>query len=64
VAYAIGVGRAVSVSVETFGKGDARASAAFASRFDFRPAAIIERLGLLRPIYVSVRRIASLTAVV
>jgi S-adenosylmethionine synthetase len=51
VAYAIGVARPVSLNVETFGTGDARAAAELAARFDFRPAAIIERLGLLRPIY-------------
>jgi S-adenosylmethionine synthetase len=51
VAYAIGLARPVSVRVETFGTGDARAAAEFVSGFDFRPAAIIERLDLLRPIY-------------
>jgi S-adenosylmethionine synthetase len=52
VAYAIGVAQPVSVKVDTFGTGDARAAEAFVrTRFDFRPAAIIERLDLLRPIY-------------
>jgi S-adenosylmethionine synthetase len=51
VAYAIGVAQPVSVKVDTFDTGDARAAAAFVRSFDFRPAAIIERLGLLRPIY-------------
>jgi S-adenosylmethionine synthetase len=52
VAYAIGVAQPVSVKVDTFGTGDARAAEAFVrERFDFRPAAIIERLDLLRPIY-------------
>jgi S-adenosylmethionine synthetase len=51
VAYAIGQAKPVSVLVDTFGTGDARAAEAFASRFDFRPAAIIERLGLLQPLY-------------
>jgi len=51
VAYAIGVARPVSVRVDTFGTGDERAAEAFVHSFDFRPAAIIERLGLLRPIY-------------
>jgi S-adenosylmethionine synthetase len=51
VAYMIGVARPVSVKVETFGTGDDEAAAEFVSRFDFRPAAIIERLDLLRPIY-------------
>ena len=51
VAYAIGVAHPVSVKVDTFGTGDPRAAAAFVREFDFRPAAIIERLQLLRPIY-------------
>ena len=52
VAYAIGRAAPVSVRVDTFGTGDARAAAAFVrDGFDFRPAAIIERLGLRRPIY-------------
>jgi S-adenosylmethionine synthetase len=51
VAYAIGVARPVSVKVETFGTGDERLAAEFVHGFDFRPAAIIERLDLLRPIY-------------
>ncbi len=51
VSYAIGQARPVSVMVETFGTGDARAAEALVKTFDFRPAAIIERLDLLRPIY-------------
>jgi S-adenosylmethionine synthetase len=51
VAYAIGVAQPVSVKVETFGTGDAGEAAAFVRGFDFRPAAIIEQLALLRPIY-------------
>ncbi len=51
VAYAIGVARPVSVKVDTFGTGDEAAAREFVATFDFRPAAIIERLGLLRPIY-------------
>jgi S-adenosylmethionine synthetase len=51
VAYAIGVARPESVKVDTFNTGDAREAAEFVRRFDFRPAAIIERLGLLQPIY-------------
>jgi S-adenosylmethionine synthetase len=51
VAYAIGVAKPVSVKVETFGTGDAAAAVEFVKTFDFRPAAIIERLNLLRPIY-------------
>src|SRR5215510_9686374 len=53
VAYAIGVARPVSVKVETFGTGDDDAAAEYSKEFDFRPAAIIERLNLLRPIYRS-----------
>jgi S-adenosylmethionine synthetase len=51
VAYAIGVARPISVKVDTFGTGDEVAAREFVGTFDFRPAAIIERLGLLRPIY-------------
>ena len=51
VAYAIGEAQPVSIKVDTFGTGDEEAAARFVSRFDFRPAAIIERLDLLRPIY-------------
>ncbi len=51
VSYAIGESEPVSVSVETFGTGDAREAEAFVRGFDFRPRAIIERLGLDRPIY-------------
>jgi len=39
------------VKVDTFGTGDARAAEERVRSFDFRPAAIIERLDLLRPIY-------------
>ncbi len=51
VAYVIGLPHPVSLRVETFGTGDDRAALDFIRTFDFRPAAIIERLGLLRPIY-------------
>jgi S-adenosylmethionine synthetase len=51
VAYAIGVAQPVAVALETFGTGDPAAVAALVGGFDFRPAAIIERLQLLRPIY-------------
>ncbi len=51
VAYAIGLAQPVALRVDTFGTGDRRAVAEFVSGFDFRPAAIIERLDLLRPIY-------------
>ena len=54
-AYAIGVAQPVSVLAETFGTGkisDAALSDLVRACFDLRPAAIIERLGLRRPIYV------------
>ncbi len=54
VAYAIGVARPVGVYVETFGTGavaDETITRAILDVFDLRPAAIIERLDLLRPIY-------------
>ena len=55
LAYAIGVAHPVSVLAETFGTGkvsDAALSALVRKCFDLRPAAIIERLDLRRPIYV------------
>jgi S-adenosylmethionine synthetase len=51
VAYAIGAAQPMSVLVETYGTGDQRAAEDLVGRLDFRPAAVIERLGLLRPIY-------------
>jgi S-adenosylmethionine synthetase len=51
VAYAIGQARPVSVKVDTFGTGEPGAAEEFVRGHDFRPAAIIERLDLLRPIY-------------
>jgi len=51
VSYTIGKAKPVSTNVETFGTGDERGAGEFVSRFDFRPAAIIEQLQLLRPIY-------------
>jgi S-adenosylmethionine synthetase len=54
VAYAIGVARPMGVYVTTFGTGvidDEKIAKAVRSLFDFRPAAIIETLDLLRPIY-------------
>jgi len=53
VAYAIGLAKPMSIKIETFGTGDRAAVAEFVTRYDFRPAAIIERLNLLRPIYRS-----------
>jgi S-adenosylmethionine synthetase len=51
VAYAIGRAAPVSVKVDTFGTGSAEAAEELVRTLDFRPAAIIERLDLLRPIY-------------
>jgi len=52
VAYAIGMSQPISVKVDTFGTGDAAAAAEYVKKnFDFRPARIIERLDLLRPIF-------------
>ncbi len=54
VAYAIGVARPVSLTVDTFGTGklpDDQLAALVNDVFDMRPAAIIERLDLRRPIY-------------
>ena len=56
LAYAIGRARPVSVAVETFGTAvrgtaDERIARAVQEVFDFRPAAIIDRLGLRRPVF-------------
>ena len=54
VAYAIGVARPLSVSIETFGTGkvpDERILGLIDHHFDLRPRAIIDRLDLRRPIY-------------
>ena len=54
VAYAIGVARPVSLLVDTRGTGvlpDADLARAVSEVFDLRPAAIINRFGLRRPIY-------------
>ena len=54
LAYAIGVAKPVSVMVDTFGTGkvtDTKIAEAVKSVFDLRPAAIIEKLDLRRPIY-------------
>ena len=51
VAYAIGRSKPVSIQVNTLGTGDRREAEHHVGTFDFRPAAIIERLDLLRPIY-------------
>ena len=54
VAYAIGVARPISVMIDTFGTGKVAENIiadAVMSLVDLRPAAIIERFGLRRPIY-------------
>jgi len=54
IAYAIGVARPVSVMLDTFGTGkvdDQSLSEFVTSRIDMRPAAIIDRFDLRRPIY-------------
>ncbi len=54
VAYAIGIARPVSLMVETFGTSEVdpeKLPALVQEHFDLRPAAIIERLDLRRPIY-------------
>lgn len=56
IAYAIGVARPVSVMVETFGTGivpESVISEKLLKHFDLRPAAIISRFDLRRPIYSS-----------
>ena len=54
VAYAIGVAKPVSVMIDTFGTGKAdevAISRAVDKLFDLRPAAIIKKFDLRRPIY-------------
>ena len=54
LAYAIGVARPVSVMVDTFGTGkvdDEIIANAVQKVFDLRPAAIIDKLNLRRPIF-------------
>lgn len=54
VAYAIGVAHPVSILVDTYGTGvvsDEKLSELIGRFFDFRPAKIIEKLDLRRPIY-------------
>jgi len=54
VAYVIGYHEPVSVKVDTFGTGkiaDIQISALLREHFDMRPAGIIQKLDLLRPIY-------------
>jgi S-adenosylmethionine synthetase len=54
VSYAIGIAKPMSIMVETFGTGrvsDHEMLALIDHHFDFRPAAIIQNLGLRRPLY-------------
>jgi S-adenosylmethionine synthetase len=54
VAYAIGVAKPLSVSVNTFGTGkiaDEKINKLIEENFDFRPGMIIKELDLRRPIY-------------
>lgn len=54
VAYAIGVKEPVSIHIETFGTGkvaDDKLVTIVRENFDFSPGAIIEKLGLRRPIF-------------
>ncbi|MBP3308425.1 MAG: methionine adenosyltransferase domain-containing protein, partial [Clostridia bacterium] len=54
LAYAIGVAKPVSVMIDTFGTAkcdEEKISEAVRKLVDLRPAAIIERLQLRRPIY-------------
>jgi len=54
IAYAIGIAHPVSIFVETFGTGkypDSEIAAAVQELFDLRPAAIIKKLDLRKPIY-------------
>src|SRR5262245_53853315 len=55
VAYAIGVAKPVGVHVNTFGTGkieDEKLEAYILEKFDMRPKALIEELGLLGPQYL------------
>ena len=56
IAYAIGVARPVSISIDTFGTSkisDEKIVETINKIFDLRPAAIIRDLDLRRPIYKS-----------
>ncbi|NLA61257.1 MAG: methionine adenosyltransferase domain-containing protein, partial [Firmicutes bacterium] len=57
VAYVIGVARPVSLFVDTKGTGkipDNRILEALTKSMDFRPAAIIDRMDLRKPVYEAV----------
>ena len=54
ISYAIGIARPVSIMVDSFGTGimsDSELADVVQRHFDLRPAAIIERFDLRRPIY-------------
>ena len=54
MAYAIGVAKPVSVMVDTFGTGivsDEKLAVAVNKVFDLRPAAIIDKFDMRKPIY-------------
>ena len=54
ISYAIGVSSPLSIFVDSFGTGvldDERLREIIIENFDFRPAAIIDELDLIRPIY-------------
>ena len=54
LAYAIGVAKPVSVMIDTFGTGklpDSKLAEIISEAVDFRPAAIIEKFDLRKPIY-------------
>lgn len=53
VAYAIGMSMPVAIMVDTMGTGNDMKATEFVRQFDFRPAAIVEMLNLLKPIYRS-----------
>ena len=56
MAYAIGVAKPMSIMVDTFGTGkvaDSKIALAVQKVFDLRPAAIIDKLDLRRPIYAA-----------
>lgn len=57
LAYAIGVSRPVSVFIDTYGTGvisDIELTGIVNGIFDFRPGAIIKKLGLMKPMYKKV----------
>jgi S-adenosylmethionine synthetase len=51
ISYAIGHAEALSLHVNTLSTGDDQAACRYAEKYDFRPAAMIRQLDLLRPIY-------------